>query len=197
MAFGAVYPTAIAIKGEPLKGYKIVQQAFQDIGYRFEPLKVDKTSESENFTGRVSGFKPFDFVMLQALLTEEGVQVEQAVLENETLVLGVNVSQSEWKVPVLDAHGGEELPRSSSPFWFKVTPGDVLRFEPPYEGKWYPDIVFLDSQLRVVYAYQSSEPKSELEVDVPQDGFYMKVSNLQGMKLLRNGMWIQSVSSAQ
>ncbi len=138
--------------------------------------------------------KAFNPVSLGENLKEQGIRIERAHFDTKKLSLVLDTQNAVWNVLLLGSDEGTELKRVTAPQWFRVEQGQQIRIEPPYTGKWYPDIAVLDGSMQIVSSIRSMEVKDELQFELPAGSYYLKVSNAQGMKVLKEGMWIESLS---
>lgn len=186
--------TRIDFTGEPSVSVRTITQAFNAIGYKFdvESLSIENTSGKLHATAL--GNKTFNPPLLGENLKEQGIRIERAHYEKNGLTLVLDTRNAFWNTPLLGSDEGSELKRVTNAQWFRVEEGQHIRIEPPYSGKWYPDIAILDVSMQVLYSLRSSESKEEFEFTLPPGAYYLKVSNAQGMKVLKEGMWIESMS---
>lgn len=197
LLFGGSLNTHIMFNGEPMVSLRTITQAFHGIGYK---LEIDSLTV-QNHTGELSaaavGNKPFNGVALDENLKDEGIRVEKAYFDKGELFLELDTQSSFWNLPLLEGDDGAELKRVGTAQWFRVENVQHIRIQPPYTGKWYPDVAIYDRSLRLLSSFRSQESKEELQFEFPQDAYYLKVSNVQGMKVLKEGMWIESMSTGQ
>jgi len=194
LVWGSSINTQITFSGEPAVSMRTLTHAFNAVGYK---LDVD-TLVIQNLTGDLHGMaignKVFNPTALGENLKEQGIRIERAHLDKNGLSLIVDTRNAFWNTPLLGADEGSELKRTNAAQWFRVEEGQTIHIEPPYTGKWYPDLSVLDSSMHVLSSFRSSESKEELQFELPQGAYYLKISNAQGMKVLKEGMWIESMS---
>lgn len=186
--------TQIAFSGEPMAAIKAIMQGFNAVGYKFEVNALSLENSYGELHGSAVGIKPLSVGVLGENLAEEGIVLESSGLEKGVLTLRLNTENAVWNAPLIGSDEGAELQRASSAQWFRVQSGQTIRMEPPYVGKWYPDIAVLDASMRVLYSFRSPKAKDELELELPDGAYYLKVSNVWGMKVLKEGMWIESIT---
>lgn len=192
--FGASLSTEILFTGEPVVSVRTITQAFNAVGYKLEVEELIVESGSGKLLAAAIGNKAFSPPALGENLKEQGIRIERAHMDGNTLTLTLETQNAIWNIPLLGSDEGSELKRVNTPQWFRVEEGQHIRIEPPYAGKWYPDIAVLDVSMQVLSSFRSSEPKEELQFELPRGGYYLKVSNAQGMKVLKEGTWIESMS---
>jgi len=184
----------ISFSGEPALAVKTISNAFYALGYRFDIHSINTENSSGELQGTAAGNKPISASLLAEGFKEQGIEIESERSDQKTLIMSVNVQNALWNVPLLGSDEGTELKRSYSAQWFRVDEGQSIRIEPPYGSEWYPDIAVFDKAMHLLYSQQSHETKETFEAELPSGAYYLKVSNLQGMKVLREGMWIESKS---
>ncbi len=184
----------IRLEGEGLNALRTLTQAFNSIGYKLEIESLVYENSQGEIEAKASGNRAFVPSILAENLKEQGIVISHARYEGEKLTLSVQTQNGFWNIPLLGADEGIELKKTSTPQWFRVEENQNIRIEPPYAGKWYPDIAVLGAQMGILSSYRSLEPKEELQFELPAGARYLKVSNAQGMKALKEGMWIESLS---
>lgn len=184
----------VHFEGKELGTLRILSQAFNTIGYKLEVESFSCGDGQWELEAKALGNRVFNPSALAENLKEQGVGIVHARYEGERLILALNSQNTLWNTPLLGADEGIELKKASTPQWFRVEEGQTIRIEPPYTGKWYPDIAVLDAHMRILSSYRSREFKGELQFELPLGARYLKVSNAQGMKVLKEGMWIESMS---
>lgn len=187
--------THVTFRGEPIVSVRTITQAFNTLGYKLDITTLTVQDNAGEFGATAAGNRPFSVTVLEENLKEQGMQIEKASIENEELILVLDTQNSIWNVPLLQEEGGAELKRVSTPQWFRVEQAKAIRIQPPYAAKWYPDIAVFDRAMHPISSLRSNDDKNEFQLDLPNGAYYLKVSNVQGMKLLKEGMWIEAVDS--
>lgn len=195
--FGASLKTEISFTGEPMVSVRTITQAFNGVGYKLELEELIVESGSGKLLGSAIGNKTFNPAALGENLKEQGIRIERAHVDSNSLTLTLDTRHAIWNTPLLGSDEGSELKRVNAPQWFRVEEGQHIRIEPPYTGKWYPDIAVLDVSMHILSSFRSSDPKVELEFELPIGAYYLKISNAQGMKVLKEGTWIESMSQGR
>lgn len=189
--------THIELRAEPLVALSALTSTFTTLGYK---IQIDSLSTSESVTqieAVLIGIKPFNSAVLTDHFQENGMKLTSARVNQGKLELGIDAMAAVWGVPLLNADEGIELQRSSTPYWFRVEPGQIISIQAPYGGKWYPDISVLDGSMRLLYSYRSEKNHDDFKLPLPEGGYYLKVSNANGMKALKEGMWVESMSDGR
>lgn len=192
--WGVSINTQITFSGEPTLSIRTITQAFNAVGYKFDIDALAVHNSVGDLHGTAIGNKAFNPAALGENLKEQGIRIERAHFDTKGLTLVLDTQNALWNIPLLGSDEGSELKKVNSAQWFRVEEGQHIRIEPPYAGKWYPDIAVLDSSMQVLSSFRSSESKEEFQFELPQGAYYLKISNAQGMKVLKEGMWIESMS---
>lgn len=184
----------IDLTGDPLVGITTFSHTLNTLGYKYQ---IDTFSTQNSLTamdGTVIGAKPFTASVLTENIQDEGIKLLYARMNHGTMELGIDVTSAVWNIQALGIDEGAQMPRSILPYWFRVESAQEIHIDPPYGGKWYPDVSVLDASMHVLSTYRSDKSMDELKFSLPDGSYYLKVSNTNGMKLLREGMWIESIS---
>lgn len=192
--FGASFSTHINFSGEPAVALKTAQSAFNTFGYRLEVSDFDTQNQTGEFEATAIGNKVLNPEMVKESFKEQGIEIEAMNTQQQTLSMMIDAQKALWNLPLLVSDEGIELKRVHSPQWYRVEEAQSIRIEPPYSSEWYPDIAVFDRSLNLLYSYRSDSVKEGFELELPSGSVYLKVSNVQGMKVLREGMWIESKS---
>lgn len=185
-------PTRITFIGEPTVSLRTLTQAFYSIGYKLEIDTFFVQESAGELSALARGNKPFNSAALGENLREEGILIGKAYMRSGELVLELDTRNCVWNVPLLEGGDGAELKRAATAQWFRLKDVQRIEIQPPYVGRWYPDVAIYNRTLGLLSSLRDTEPKEELQFELPQDAYYLKISNTQGMKVLKEGMWIES-----
>lgn len=190
----AQFKVHIALSGDPLVGITAFSHTLNTLGYKYQIETLSTQNSLTNIDGTVIGLKPLIPLALTENLQDEGIKLLYARMNQGTMELGIDVTSAVWNIQALGIDEGMQMPRSNLPYWFRVEPAQEIHIEPPYGGKWYPDVSVLDASMHVLSTYRLDKSMDELKFSLPDGSYYLKVSNSNGMKLLREGMWVESMS---
>lgn len=193
-ALASSFNVQVRFEGEGLSTLRILSHAFNSLGYKLEIESFLYENAQGELEAKALGNRVFNPSILAENLKEQGIVIAHARHESEKLTLTLYSQNALWNMPLLGSDEGIELKKVSTAQWFRVEAGQTIRIEPPYAGKWYPDIAVLDSQMGILSSYRSLEVKEGLQFELPSGACYLKLSNAQGMKLLKEGMWVESMS---
>ncbi|MCK9374172.1 MAG: hypothetical protein M0P91_13400 [Sulfuricurvum sp.] len=189
--------THIELRAEPLPALPALISTFNTLGYK---IQIDSLSRSDSviqIEAVLVGLKPFNSATLTEHFQENGMKLTHGRVNQGKLELAIDAMAAVWNVPLLNADEGMELQRSSAPYWFRVEPGQVVSIQAPYGGKWYPDISVLDGSMQLLSNYRSEKNHDDFKLPLPEGAYYLKISNTNGMKALKEGMWVESMSEGR
>jgi len=196
LLYGESLNTHVTFKGEAILSLRTVTQAFNTVGYKLDIGSFDFQNNSGELSAIAIGNKPFSISGLDENLKNEGIQIEKISLDNNDLALVVDTQGSIWNTLLLQEEG-VELKHVNTAQWFRIGKAQHIRIQPPYTGKWYPEIAILDQSMHLISSFRGADSKEELQLEVPDGAYYLKVSNVQGMKMLKEGMWIEPMNPVQ
>lgn len=190
--------THITFTGDASISVRTLTQAFNVLGYKLDISSFSIRNNIGELNAVATGNRAFSEIALSEKLKEEGIKIEKSGFETGELVLILNTEDAFWNAPTLSVEeNGVELKRTNVPQWFRVHNVQKIRIQPPYTGKWYPDIALFDRSLHLISSLRETKPNGELELEIPSGSYYLKLSNAQGMKLLKEGMWIEAIDPAR
>jgi len=190
--------TNITFTGDLRVSIRTITQAFSTLGYRvdIDSLRIQEDKGILNAT--VISNKVLTPSLLAENLQEQNIRIEKAHFDpKKGLSLLLDTRNAIWNTVVLGRDEGTELKRVSTAQWFRVEEAQHIRIEPPYVGKWYPEIAVFDGAMNLLSSFRSLDTKEEFRFELPKGAYYLKISNAQGMKVLKEGMWIESITSGR
>jgi len=189
--------THMEVRADPLVALTTLTYTFNKLGYK---MQIDSISTQESITrieAVLIGIKPFNTAVLAEYFQENGIKLTYGRVSQGKLELGIDAISAVWNTQILSADEGLELQRSVTPYWLRVEAGQIINIQSPYGGQWYPDISVLDRSMRVLYTFRSEKSHDDLKFLLPAGAYYLKISNTNGMKALKEGMWIESMSEGR
>lgn len=198
--FGAPFTqlkTHIALTSDPLVGITALTNIYNSLGYKIEINSISTHNGTSRIEAVVIGLKPLEMAVLADNIQESGMKLTHSRMNQGSMELDIDATEAVWNQEMLGIDEGKELQRSNTPYWFRVEAGQVIRIQPPYGGKWYPDVSVLDKSMRILYTKRSDKEMHELVFPLPAGSYYLKISNTAGMKALKEGMWVESMSEGR
>lgn len=176
---------------------KIILQALQITGQKAKITHVIRDDQGIHIEVTTSANKPFEGRYFSEILSENGVLLTKATVKDKKWLLLLDSSQAHWEIPNISPNEGSGMDKSPNPSWFRVDESSALTIEAPYSGKWYPEVALLDASMNVLESVREFTPKTRLDFSLPQGATYLKVSNANGMKLLKEGTSIEHIQEQQ
>jgi hypothetical protein len=139
----------------------------------------------------LSGRKAFYPKYFGEFLRENGMAITKASLKNKNWYLEIDASNAVWNIPSITVDEGAQLEKSTLHHWYTVDQAKAISIEAPYGGKWYPDVAVMDSKMQVLVSFRAFTSRDQMSFALPEGAVYLKVSSTNGMKLLKEGMWIE------
>lgn len=189
--------THIELTSDPLVSLTVFTHTLNALGYKLQIDEITTQPSLSQIEGSILGFKPLNTGILAENLQDANMTLTSARMNQGKMELRIEAAAAVWNVPMLSADEGIQMERSNSPYWLRVGGGQIIRIEPPYGGKWYPDVSVLDASMRVLYSYRSDKSSDEVKFPLPEGAAYLKISNKNGMKALKEGMWVESMSEGR
>ncbi len=185
----------VHLTGGGVLSTKIIYQALNAIGMRAGMLRYEDDGESVQMEMTVSGIKPFEPKSFTEILRENGLILTKGTFRDKQWFMEFNTAQIQWNIPAITPDEGAQMEKSFTPNWFIVNQAKAISIEAPYGNKWYPEVAVLDSSMQVLFSIREFTSKERLNFTLPEEAMYLKVSNANGMTLLKEGMWIESAES--
>lgn len=181
----------IHLNGGGILSTKIVYQALNTSGQRVGMVRYENDGESIRMELVASGIKPFEPKYFAEVLRENGIILTKGIFRDKRWIMEFNTEAAQWSIPSITPDEGAQMEKSLTANWFVVNQSNAITIEAPYGNKWYPDVAVLDSSMRILSSIREFTPRERLDFSLPEEAMYLKVSNANGMKLLKEGMWIE------
>jgi hypothetical protein len=143
------------------------------------------------------GKKVFDPRGFSDALSEHQITLKSGQFKNKQWIVGLDASRAFWNLTSISEDEGAQLERRALPYWFVVNKAQGISIEAPYGSKWYPEIAIFDSNMQILASFRELKSQDELNFKLPENAMYLKVSNANGMKMLKEGTWIGCTNDAQ
>lgn len=170
----------------------IIQHVLVSMGLKVHMHRFSRTNEIIELDMILNGKKQFDTKKFI-----EELSLHQIIVLNKQGIITLDASQALWNVPAITADEGAQVDRTNVASWFRVNNTFGITIEAPYGSKWYPEIAVLDDKMQTLVSIKESAFQDRMTFQLPDHAMYLKVSNINGMKMLREGMWIESANNEQ
>lgn len=182
----------IRFEGEPLRACKIMQQVVLSGANQGEIERFSFDGSIGELQMRVGGKKGYDPKRFIEGLKERSVRILSTRLENKQWHINLDMREAVVDLPAIDGDSSAQMSRSIYPYWFDVSRARYITIEAPYEGFWYPELAVLDANMQVLHSSKEGSPQHQMAFELPEGSHYLKVSNSQGMHLLKEGLWVSA-----
>ncbi|MDD2827972.1 MAG: hypothetical protein PHW18_00185 [Sulfuricurvum sp.] len=170
---------------------KIILSALNSVGQRPNISRFESLSDTIFLEMELQGTRPFDAQYFSEIVKENGVNVVKETYQKNKWIMELDGSSGHWNLSEITPDEGAQMEKSASPSWFIVNHSSAITIEAPYGGKWYPDVAVFDANMEVLVSLREFKSKERLSFSLPEGAVYMKVSSANGMKLLKEGTWIE------
>ena len=176
---------------------KIILQAFNTVGQRINIHRYESNGEMTQIEILLSGRKVFDPKYFNEIVRANGMVITAGSMRDKKWMIEIDASSVLWQIPAITSDEGAQMEKSSVPLWFIVNETSALNIEAPYGSRWYPDIAVLDANMDVLSSEHSFQSQEKMSFSLPDGAMYLKVANSNGMKLLKEGMFIEQNTDGQ
>jgi len=176
---------------------KIIVHALNAVGQRSAIHRYEKDGETTRMEISLSGRKGFDPKYFSEILRDNSMVITAGTVRDKKWTIEIDASSLLWQIPAITPDEGAQMEKSAVPAWFVVNQSSALTIEAPYGNKWYPDIAVLDANMEVLSSMRSFKTQERMTFTLPEGAMYLKIANTNGMKLLKEGMWIEHYTNEQ
>lgn len=175
----------------------ILQQVFGSMGLKTDMYRFASADGTVEMDFTLYGKKVFDPKGFNDALSEHQITLKSGQFKNKQWIIGLDASQAFWNLTSISEDEGSTMEARTTPYWFVINKAQMISIEPPYSGKWYPEVAVYDSNMQVLAFFREFKPHDKLNFKLPENAMYLKVSNANGMKILKEGTWIDCANDAQ
>jgi len=184
-----------AYSGEnPLFFVKVMNDTLQKMGISFfltKSAKLDKNGFvwTISFTARIIP----DPVLLAKRLSEYNISINSLERQNSThWFYRIDMNNAVLPIRVMQAGENFQLIRPIRPVWFNVSKIKRLILRERPGSHWYADVVVYDKMLHILYMKQNDTRTRYLNLKLPSDAVYVKVSDRFTLENLKSGLVISA-----
>ncbi|MDP1784778.1 MAG: hypothetical protein Q8K81_05050 [Sulfuricurvum sp.] len=176
---------------------KIIYNVLGSMGFKANVYRYRSVEGTIEMDLSLNGKKMFDPKYFVEMLREHQIVVQNGEFKKKQWRIGLDASRAFWSLPAISEDEGAQLERASLPYWFVVNRTLSISIEAPYGNKWYPEIAILDKNMQILGSFREFKPRDRMSFKMPEHAMYLKVSNANGMKMLKEGMWIEDANDEQ
>ena len=175
----------------------IIQDIFESMGLKADIHRFVNTEGIVNIDYALYGKKAFDPKGFSDTLSEHQITLKSGQFKNKLWIVGLDATQAFWNLAAISEDEGAQLERRVIPYWFIVNKAQGISIEAPYGNKWYPEVAVLDSNMQILASFREFKSQDHLLFKLPENAMYLKVSNANGMKMLKEGTWVSSANDGE
>lgn len=175
----------------------IIGQLFSSMGLKAQMHRFEGTEGMVEIDCTLYSKRGFDPKAFSDALSEHQIIVKSGEFKNKLWTLNLDASQAFWNLSPISEDEGAQLERQAFPYWFVVNKAQSISIEAPYGNKWYPDVAVFDSNMQVLAAFREFKSQDRFAFKLPENAMYLKVSNANGMKMLKEGTWVSSANEQE
>lgn len=175
----------------------IVQHVLGSMGYKANIHRLSNVNETVEMDIILHAKKQFDPKIFAEELSLHQITVRNGQIKKQQETIELDAADALWNVPAITEDEGAQIERTSVASWFRVNNTSAIAIEAPYGHKWYPEIAVLDNTMQTLISAKESVSQDRITFQLPEHAVYLKVSNTNGMKMLKEGMWIESANDEQ
>ena len=175
----------------------IVQHVLGSMGYKANIHRLSYANEAVEMDIVLHAKKQFDPKSFAEELSLHQITVSNGQITTQQGTMELDAAAALWNVPAITQDEGAQIERTSVASWFRVNNTSAITIEAPYGHKWYPEIAVLANTMHPLASIKESISQERMTFQLPEHAMYLKVSNTNGMKMLKEGMWIESANDEQ
>jgi hypothetical protein len=100
----------------------------------------------------------------------------------------IDMRNARLNVPMLSASNSIKTEHTESEKWIDVSQANTINISSNHANNWFPSISFYDQNLGLIKVQKIDEKTSQLDVSVPSNAIYMKVTDIYTLKNIKNGL---------
>lgn len=176
---------------------KIIHSALITMGFKVDIERFNLSEGLNEMDLTLSGRKPYDPQWFAETLMEHQITLLKKEMKNKVWSITLDASSARWNLQPINEDESATLARSFNPYWFTIDQANMIEIQAPYGIKWYPEVAILDENMQVLLSQKESKPYDTFTLKLPPNSKYLKVSNANGMKILKEGLWVENMNEEQ
>ena len=180
--------------GYPLFFVKIMSDTLQSMGYYRFITDRSKQDESGFFwTIRLTGEYAIDPVLLRDVLQKRGCDIVDIDRRSKT-DWAYHIDMKNAYLMLAEFNPDEErvLKKSLYEHWLNVKSSKSLTLWSLKGNNWYPYVSIYDKELHLLKVYKRDRRTFKIELELPEDTVYVKITDLYSLKNIKEGLRVQA-----
>lgn len=174
--------------GAPLFFVKIMGDTLRNIGY-YRYVTVASNRDASEFTWNIALTSEYvtDPLILEHELQKSGCHIIDINRNSKTeWTYVVDIANAFLNVDTLHVDEITTLKRSLYAHWLNVANIKELKIVSTRHNTWYPYIAYYDASLHLLKVVKENYVHYKINLEVPQNAKYMKISDLYTLKNIRD-----------
>lgn len=178
--------------GSPLFFVKLMGDTLRSMGY-YRYVTTASHLDASEFTWNINLTSEYatDPLILDRELKKVGCKIID-VERNSDYEWTYVVDMSRGYLNITEVQSAEELrlKRSHYAHWLNVSKVKSITIRSSRRNRWYPYIAYYDASLHLLKVLRENEIMRKMELDIPQNSKYMKISDIYTLKNVRDELVI-------
>ena len=176
--------------GTPLFFVKIMSDTLRNIGYyRYVTTSSSLDASAFKWSIALSAEYATDPIILQNELKKSGsfiIDIKRKATDDWTYT----IDMSRAFLNLIHLHNGKKIQLKHSLYahWLDCSQIDALSLKSTRRNHWYPYIAFYDASLHLLEVIQKDKKQSLLQVNIPAQAKYIKISDMYTLKNVKDGL---------
>lgn len=178
--------------GAPLLFVKIMTDSMRDAGL-FKYMTKGSSFNSSEFVWNIElgSDVTLDPIVFGNQLAKFGCKIAGLTKNSTGWDYSIDMSNAHLDVTVLKDSNSISLERVASEKWVNVSAVSTLTISSNRANSWFPSISFYDQNLVLVKSQKVDDKTFHLDVSVPANAVYMKITDIYTLKNIKNGLEIE------
>lgn len=173
---------------------KVLSDALRNIGYYKYITKNSRMDDSKFiWTIQYNGGLIIDPIALETELSKTGSHLVDAQMESpSSWNYEIDTTNAHLNVDKLSAGDNLNLEQVDAEKWVEISDVSKLEIISDSANNWYPYVSFYDKNLNLLKVEKVDKKTSFLNLNLPSESVYMKISDLYMLSNMKNGLNIDA-----
>ena len=176
--------------GAQLLSVKIVSDSLRDMGIFKYMIKESHLNSLEfEWSIELNSENSLDPVNFGNQLLKYGCKIAKLdKSDNGNWIYKIDMKNAHLNAPILSASNSIKTEHVESEKWIDVSQAGTINISSNHANNWFPSISFYDQSLALIKVQKIDEKTTQLDVSVPSNAVYMKVTDIYTLKNIKNGL---------
>lgn len=178
--------------GAPLFFVKVMADTLRSIGY-YRYVTTASNLDASEFTWNINLTSEYatDPLILDKELTKRGCKIIDITMDSlSEWTYVIDITHGFLNVQELVVNENIRLKRSIYAHWLDISKIKELTIKSSRKNSWYPSIAYYDSSLHLLKVTKKNYITRKIELDIPQNTQYIKISDLYTLKNVRDALYL-------